>query len=466
MRSLLQSLTGRLAVLFALLAMATFAAVGAYLHQSLATQLRHRDDTEVLGKVTQIRHLLREMDSEEAILRDPTRFTDIAAGHEGLILMVRSRQGRELVSVNPTHEVLPPFRVLSAVAEPTEADVQPWLPRSRAPSRGIAVLGVLDGSDQAVEVIVARDSEERAGLLADYRRHIVWATIGGALVSAILGFVLVRQSLASVRKIAARVSAVTVNQLQTRLDPGTAPSELKELVSTLNGMLSRLEDGFHRISQFSADLAHDFRTPISNLIGQTQVTLAQRRSADEYESILESSLEEYERMARMTENMLFLARADNAQVAPKKFTLDAAEELGRVAEYFEAVAADQDLEVRVRGHGRTVADQMLLRRAVNNLVDNALRYAAKNSVVVIEVDEAGGETSVRVINNGVGLPIEEIGKVFDRFYRSDPARSNSASSAGLGLAIVKSIVELHGGSVRASSQAGETCFELLFPSTP
>lgn len=463
MTSLLQSLTGRLAILFALLAVAAFAAVGAYLHQSLATQLQHRDDTEVLGKVTQIRHLLREMDSEDAILRDPTRFTDIAAGHEGLILMVRSRQGRELVSVNPTKEVLPPFRVLSAVAEPTEANIQPWLPRSRAPSRGIAVLGVLDGSDQAVEVIVARDSEERAGLLADYRRHIIWATIGGALVSAVIGFVLVRQSLASIRRIAARVSAVTVNQLQTRLDPGTAPSELKDLVSTLNGMLSRLEDGFHRISQFSADLAHDFRTPISNLMGQTQVTLAQRRSAEEYESVLESSLEEYERLARMTENMLFLARADNAQVALKRVTLDAAEELGRVAEYFEAVAADREVGVKVSGNGKIFADQMLLRRAVNNLVDNALRYATKGSTVRIAVKDTADATCVVVANSGAAVPVGDLDKVFDRFFRSDPARSNSSASAGLGLSIVKSIVDLHGGAVQVSSRDGETCFELHFP---
>ncbi|MGY2490845.1 heavy metal sensor histidine kinase [Cupriavidus sp. CP313] len=467
MMRLPSSLTTRLALAYGLATAVILASVAAYLSGALSAQLEGRDESELVGEVLLVRHLLREVRSEAEIRADTHRFADIAMGHEGLILVVRSRQGEPLVTLNPRNESVPPLRVLPATAQPEKSMLQTWYPKNGVPSRGIAALGQLGDSDKAVEIVVLRDAGYRVALIREYRHQVLWATLCGAAVAAGLGFVLARRGLRPLRRMAADAAAVTTSRLATRLDVGSAPAELRELAAALNDMLARLQDSFSRLSEFSADLAHDFRTPISNLIGQTQVTLAQSRGVAEYEALLESNLEEYERLARMIENMLFLARADHAQVALGIRTLDAREELDKMAEYFEAVAADRDVALAVNGTAMVQADQTLLRRAVTNLLDNALRHAPAGSTVQLDVERApapgGGTTCIRVTNAGPAIPPETLPHIFGRFYRADPSRRNSAASTGLGLAIVDTIMRLHGGGVTVRSLAGETMFSLQFP---
>ena len=462
-RRLHQSLTVRLALAYGLATVAILVGVGTYLTRGLAAQLEERDEGDLIGEVLVVRHLLREVGSVDEVRQDSHRFSDLALGHEGLILMVRTRQGETLINCNPRHEQVPPLRVLPAEATPEREDLQVWHPRNGVASSGIAALGRIGDSDEAVEIVVARDAGYRAVLMGAYQRRMLWATLCGAGVAAGLGWLLACRGLRPLRRMAKEASAVTTSRLATRLDTGRAPAELRDLADAFNGMLARLQDSFSRLSEFSADLAHDFRTPISNLIGQTQVTLAQPRAQQEYEMLLESNLEEYERLARMIENMLFLARADHAQVALDLRPLDARAEMEKVVDYFEAVAAERDLALELAGSGTVRADQTLLRRAVTNLVENALRHSPAGSRVGIEVASADQATRIRVTNGGAGISPQTLPHVFGRFYRGDPARSNSAGSTGLGLAIVDSIMRLHGGTVTASSSAGETVLELMFP---
>ncbi|WP_367395080.1 heavy metal sensor histidine kinase [Cupriavidus sp. Agwp_2] len=467
MMRLPSSITTRLALAYGLATAVILVGVAAYLSSALSAQLESRDESELVGEVLLVRHLLREVRSEAEIRADTHRFADIAMGHEGLILVVRSRQGEPLVTLNPRNESVPPLRVLPATTQPEKDMLQTWHSRNGVPSRGIAALGQLGDSDKAVEIVVLRDAGYRVALIREYRYRLLWATLCGAAVAAGLGFVLARRGLRPLRRMATDAAAVTTSRLATRLDVGSAPAELRELAAALNDMLARLQDSFSRLSEFSADLAHDFRTPISNLIGQTQVTLAQSRGVAEYETLLESNLEEYERLARMIENMLFLARADHAQVALGVRTLDAREELDKMAEYFEAVAADRDVALAVSGHAPVQADQTLLRRAVTNLLDNALRHAPAGSTVQVDATRVpapeGATTCIRVSNAGPAIPPETLPHIFGRFYRADPSRRNSATSTGLGLAIVDTIMRLHGGSVTVRSVDGETVFSLQFP---
>lgn len=457
------SLTARMALAFGAVAAAVLVAVGTYLACALAAQLQERDETELLGEVMLVRHLLEEVSTEEEVRAGLHRFADLAMGHEGLILVVRTRQGAPLVVLNPKQETVPPLPVLPATTIPDRSMLQTWYPRNGVPSRGIAALGRLGASDRAVEIVVLRNAGYRARLIKDYQLHILWATLCGAIAAAGLGYLLARGGLRSLRRMAQEASAVTTSRLATRLDAGDAPTELRELADAFNGMLARLQDSFSRLSAFSADLAHDFRTPISNLVGQTEVTLAHARTVQEYEALLESNLEEYDRLSRMIENMLFLARADHAQVALDVRLLDARAELDKVAEYFDAVAAERDVRLDVRGHATVRADQTLLRRAVTNLMDNALRHAPSGTSITVAVERMDRATCIRVANSGPGILAEALPHVFGRFYRADPARSNSATSTGLGLAIVDTIMRLHGGTASATSGDGMTVLELSFP---
>ncbi|TPQ28032.1 heavy metal sensor histidine kinase [Cupriavidus pinatubonensis] len=464
------SLTARLTLAYGLATAAILAGVAAYLSSALSAQLQGRDESELVSEVLLVRHLLREVRNEDEVRADTHRFADIAMGHEGLILVVRTPQGDPLVTLNPRNEAIPPLHVLPVTTQPHKSMLEAWRPKSGAQSPAIAALGQLGDTGRSVEIVVLRDAGYRVALMREYRHRLLAATLCGAAVAAALGFVLARRGLRPLRRMAADAAAVTTSRLATRLDAGSAPAELRELARELNGMLARLQDSFSRLSAFSADLAHDFRTPISNLVGQTEVTLAQSRSVAEYEALLESNLEEYERLSRMIENMLFLARADHAQVAMGVRGLDARAELDKVAEYFEAVAADRNVRLSVAGDASIHADQTLLRRAVTNLLDNALRHAPAGSTVRVdvarragEVGEAGDGTCIRVVNAGPAIAPEVLPHIFGRFYRADPSRRNSAASTGLGLAIVDSIMRLHGGRALVSSSDGETVFSLLFP---
>lgn len=459
------SLTTRLGLLFALLATLTFAAVGAYLYQSLATQLESREDADLLEKIGHIRHLLHETPSVKAIQDDPHRFVDAAAGHEGLILILKSADGRILMRNQPDLAALPKLPITPANQTPNNASVRAWMLSPDLPARSAAAWGTVgEHAGEQVHIVMARTNKARQAILATYLSNVLIAVLSGALLAALLGYAVVRRGLRPVRAIARQAQSITAQHLDRRLDGATAPLELQTLIASFNAMLDRLHDSFQRLSQFSADLAHDLRTPINNLMVQTQVALSQSRTSDDYQVLLASNIEEYERLARMVENMLFLARADHAKIALTKQCLDSQDELQRIADYFEGVAADADVQIIVKASGTITADPILFRRAVNNLVANAIRHTPKGDSIHLAAYATAKDAEVSVTNPGQGILPEHLPRLFDRFYRADQSRSNSASSAGLGLAIVRSIMVLHGGCAEAhSTQDGITTFRLSFP---
>jgi two-component system, OmpR family, heavy metal sensor histidine kinase CusS len=460
------SLTTRLGILFALIATLTFAGVGTYLYRSLASQLEAHDDVELIGKVGLIRHFLLETASEQEIRDDPHRFVDVAAGHQGLIIILKSSDGAVLMQNHTDHGALSTLPVTPVNQIPGKASLGRWTLNPTLSARTVSAWGLLGDSRQQVQIIVARTSTDRMALLGAYRNKVFAAVFLGALLAALFGYAMVRQGLRPVRAMAKQAQSITAQRLEMRLDVAAAPSELQTLVLAFNAMLDRLHRSFQRLSQFSADLAHDLRTPINNLVVQTQVALSQPRALDEYQSLLVSNLEEYERLARMVENMLFLARADHANVVLHKQRLDTGNELQRIADYFEGVADDAQVRLTVNANGTLEADPILFRRAVNNLVANAIRHTPPGGVISLVTQPLEQGIAVAVTNPGIGIPPEHVPKVFDRFYRVDNARSDSASSTGLGLAIVQSIMMLHGGRAEVESEPDLlTTFRLVFPSS-
>lgn len=460
------SLASRLVLAFVLVASVTLTAAGTYLYYALNAQLRATDDAMLLGKIAQLRHLASETSSTDDLARNAHRFTDVVSGHDGLILRIATPEGHTLVDVNPEGEAVTMSPVVTAGDSPTESAVHTWMSMTGMASRAVAAEAWLGQTGTKIIVLVAQDGDSRAVLLTNYQRHIVFAVIGGVAAVALLSLLLVRGTLRGLERIGKQAAAVVPSQLDTRLTLEGAPRELADLLASLNAMLMRLQDGFARLSQFSADLAHDFRTPLANLVGQTEVTLAHPRTVEEYRTVLESNLEEYARLSHMIEDMLFLARADHARVAMSIAPLDARHEVQVLVDYFEAVAADRDITIDVTGDGRVHADATLLRRAINNLLDNALRHTPAGERIDVVVEHLEQGIGIAVRNPGPGIPADSLPLLFERFYRGDPSRaqSESSQSTGLGLAIVKTIMDLHGGSVQASSPpGGRTEFKLVFP---
>jgi two-component system, OmpR family, heavy metal sensor histidine kinase CusS len=303
------------------------------------------------------------------------------------------------------------------------------------------------------------------------RRNTLIALAVAALLASVIGVGIARRIVVSARRLGTAASRIGAQALDERLPLEETPVELVESTLAFNRMLDRLQSAFERLSAFSSDLAHDLRTPVGNLLGEAQVVLSRPRSADEYRAVLESAVEEYERLSRMIGNMLFLAQVDNdlAAMSIERIELDPA--LDRVIGYFELLAEERGLRLQktLRGPAdaerRIWADETMLVRAVSNLVSNALRHARGGTWIdLVATIQADGSCTIEVANEGPAIAPEQQARIFQRFYRADASRHGSASGSGLGLAIVRSIMELHRGRAEVRSAPGErTVFSLTFP---
>jgi two-component system heavy metal sensor histidine kinase CusS len=294
------------------------------------------------------------------------------------------------------------------------------------------------------------------------------ALLASALMALVLGTTIARRIVRVAQRLGAAATRISARALHERLALKDTPHELIDSGIAFNHMLDRLESSFKRLSEFSSDLAHDLRTPVNNLLGEAQVALSRPRSAAEYRAVLESAVEDYERISRLIENMLFLARADDARASLQCEWVELGHDTDQLHDYFEPLAEERGVVIACNGCAqkrRVWADRVLLRRAIANLVANALRHAAPGTTVSIDARvHDDGACTIEVSNDGEPIAPEHQARIFDRLYRIDPSRGGSAAGAGLGLAIVKSIMELHGGHASVSSAPGQrTVFGLWFP---
>jgi two-component system, OmpR family, heavy metal sensor histidine kinase CusS len=320
-------------------------------------------------------------------------------------------------------------------------------------------------SPKPVLIQVAQDRSDDKEFTKNFGKLLAGVLIGGIVCSAAIAFWAAKRALRPLQEMATATERVQASQLSQRLGRGRWPSELIALAAGFDQMLARLEESFDRLSRFSADLAHELRTPIQNLRGGAEVALTRTRTADEYREVIELSIEEYQRLSSMIDSLLFLARSENAETRLNRVKFQIGAEVDKILDFYDAAAREREVELTRFGDGELYADPMLFRRAINNLVSNALRHApTAGRIRVLVVTELDHEVQIAVQDNGCGIGLEHLPRIFDRFYRVDAARSSSSASTGLGLAIVKSIMELHGGSARAESELGAgTKVTLTFP---
>lgn len=448
-----QSLPGRLALLFSLLATIALASMGAYSYYALQAQLLSRDEEIVRGKLEQVTHLIEELDGTGPVASWPHRLDDIVRGHDGLAIRLRTEQG---VLRYRTRDTLPADFDLEAGRRSVDL-------RQSFVMRG-AVIERAGGDKTPARLTVAQSSQGRAQVITRFQNSLLAGTAVGAILTAMLGALITRRELQPTQRLVKQVNRISVEQLSYRVDAPARPIEVRAIATAFNAMLQRLESGYERLYRFSADLAHDMRTPLNNLIGHAEVALSKERTAAEYEALIEESLAEYQRLSRMIDGMLFLARADGANTRIETVVISLADELVKLTDYFSVLAEERAITFSVNAKGRLKADAMLFRRAINNLLANAIEHADSGSTVCVQTVDAESDILVQVSNVGQPIPEKDVPHIFERFYRADRARSHSYRSTGLGLAIVRSIMELHGGTATARTLAGRvTQFELRFP---
>lgn len=249
-----------------------------------------------------------------------------------------------------------------------------------------------------------------------------------------------------------KIEQITANSLDERIDLKEWPKELKSFGNKFNTMLDRIETSFIQISQFSSDIAHELRTPITNLLGITEIELSKKQCSDDNKIMLEKYMYEFQHLSKLIENLLFLARSDHGQLVLKKEIVNAREEILKIFDYYQAVADENNIELSCNGNANISVDFLLFKRAINNLISNALKYTKANGKIEINVKADDQGVNISVIDTGEGIPAEHLHRIFDRFYRVDQSRSSHSGGIGLGLAIVKSIIDLHQGKISVQSQ--------------
>ncbi|TQK07596.1 two-component system heavy metal sensor histidine kinase CusS [Herbaspirillum sp. SJZ107] len=453
------SLALRIGVMFVLVVALAAAGLGTYLYRAFVAEIERRDDIQLLGKLRQVQILLGRPGAAALLHDRPEFFRDTMSGQENSLVRFVAADGAVLADINAAGEryPVPP----SAGPAPQRAAIAGWTSRAGDPGRVVAGSARLDGGQ--VTVVVARVYGERSAMFAGYRARIAAAAAVSALAAALLAALVLRRGLRPLRVVAEHAALVRPGTLAQRLDLAGAPSELRPLIDAFNEMLARLQEGYARLSGFSADLAHEFRTPVANLLGQSQVMLAQTRTAADYEQLIASNIEELERLARMIDSMLFLARAGQDEVVLARQPRDALDELHRMADFFESMAEERGLRVTCAGEGTVLADPALLRRALANLLSNAVRHADAGSTIALRASQGAGVTELSVANDGAPVAPAHLAHLFERFYRADSARSDAQGSTGLGLSIVRAIMDLHGGNAAVHADGERICFTLAFP---
>lgn len=455
------SITLRLTVLFSFVSTAVLLALGLLIGKSVENHFIEQDMDLMTGKIHLVANLLEKVQNVADLDALPGLLNDSLVGHHGLAMRVVRPNNQPLFSTADA-QFPPPLLNRDSVKRIPEPQIwQQTTSFGIQPQRGITALlpsGVPGMSPLLVAIAV--DITHHEHLMASFRKTLwLFITLAAVIVS-MLGWVMVKHGLAPLKDIRQGAAVVTANRLNYRLNVDSFPVELAELAEALNHMLARLEESFQRLKDFSSDLAHELRTPISNLMTQTQVVLTRARSDEEYREVLVSNAEEYERLARMIGDMLFLAQADNGLILLHRESVDLAKEIHELFDFFDALAEEKKLSLSLTGNAQVTGDKLMLRRALANLLSNAIRHSHIKENIQVDIKKMDATTILTIKNKGEAIATEHLPHIFDRFYRADPSRHQNGEGAGLGLAITLSIIRAHGGAIDVQSGIDDVCFEI------
>lgn len=392
-----------------------------------------RQDEELRHKQEVIRHLVAEIVTQDDLASLRHKLDDFFFGHTDLRL--RLIEGANTL-IYTTH----PAGGMSGHQRRIAFDIpSPW---SRT---------------TMLRAEMALDTSSDAELM----RRLAWTLLASALAGAALvsasGAWLVRRALAPVHDLALQAAALAPENVGQQLDGSAQAEELQPLVAQFNALLARLESTYQQLEGFNADVAHELRTPLATLIGETELALSRERSVAELREVLGSNLEDLHRLASLVNDMLFLSKADRGERARRQHVGSLAALAAEVVEFHDASLQEAGVAVRVCGDAGGAFDAALLRRAISNFLANATRFAERGSIIDLNIEsEPSDAVRLSVSNAGQTIPAEHLPRLFDRFYRADMAREHGDTNHGLGLSIVAAIARMHDGQTFARSSAGRT----------
>src|SRR5271165_3244748 len=452
------TLAFRLTAAYALAGLLLVLLATASLYLLTVTEMERGTALFIADKFNVLRTLLRERPNDWEALQEEIDLETAARRYEQFYIRLLDERNQPLL-VTPGMEEQLDLRQLTR-----QAGTHPGLTLRMKGKNGrifrVATATAPVGSPptQTDTIQIAIDVSQQEAFLQRYRLWFFSILLGTFVALPLIGYQIARRGIRPVEDMAATARRISSTNLRERILPDGYPFELASLAGTFNQMLDRLEDSFERISRFSADIAHDLRTPVNNIRGQAEVGLARVRTIPEYREVLESCLEEAVRLSDLIGNLLFLARAESPLAHVRRQPVNLVELLDGMREYYEASAAEAGVSLTTSANRAPVIaqlDRTLVQRAVSNLISNAVAHTPAGGSVVLTANSQASAVRIEVSDTGVGIPSEALPKVFDRFFRLDSSRSQASGGTGLGLAIVQSIMLLHGGKVEIASQLGQ-----------
>ena len=444
------SLSWRLAAMFAVCAAAVFALGGWLLHRSLNAALDHQLHQELALRAMLIDSVVGKVARADEWARKVVPKLEAMSATTGSTRVWIEGDARFGYGAAPPE----------LAGRVVQADGFAPVPVAGEPCDIVTLVRVLpaQGERPPLRLVLATDSSPFVQTASAFQSALVAVLVAGVGVAAVLGYWIARIGLWPLARLCRQARALGPSNRSQRLDLHPMPTELSNLTASFNGALERLEQACAQLEGFNADVAHELRTPLTNLIGQTQVALSRPRGVAEMEEVLQSNLEELERMRGIVNDMLFLARADRGVLACSPARVSLSDEVHKVADFLELMAEERGVVLTVRGDVQVEVETALVRRAVNNLLQNAIEHSSPGDEVVVHLETRDGMPGVAVSNPGRRIEAAHLPHLFERFYRADPSRSNSGGNHGLGLSIVKAVATMHRGMVFATSEAGRNTF--------
>lgn len=432
------------------------AAATGLLYLALADNLRRISEQSLRDELGVCRALVSEQGGNLHALHEEVEIDSAVRRYQKFYIRVFDAHGAVL-SITPGMD-----RALSASLFAQTAAQHQGIFKIDSPTgasyRGVVSTVPRGGNGNEVWTLQVAVDLTQEQVVLERQRVWIWTLLAAALVICPgLGFAIARRSTRPLREVAETARRIESSTLNERIHAEGYPVEIRVLAVAFNGMLERLEESFVRLSRFSADIAHELRTPVNNIRGETEVALARTRTPEELLEVVGSCLEESVRLSELIESLLFLARSESRGDHLHRTEVDLRRLLTDICEYYEAAASEIGVTISVSpGDDSLMAsvDRVLLLRAVGNLTSNALAHCSAGGSVRLSAKQQGEQICVEVRDTGSGISAEALPHVFDRFYRADPARSRNSGGVGLGLAIVQQIAVMHGGQVKIESNPG------------
>lgn len=434
------SLSKRLSLWLAIQTLLGLVLMSLIVYLAISNHLDSRQKDALSEKRALVQHLAEEANQTGNIKELQHKLEDFLAGHHELTLEVRDATNKIQFRSNQNN-------IGAYFSNDTEFAI-PYPGQSGA----------------TATAVIRHDGRLDAELLKRLVITLTSVSVIGALVVSLVAHALIRKALKPVDDLAMQTASLNVTSLTSQLDGSEQPDELQPLVTQFNKLFKRLSASYSQLEHFNADVAHELNTPLTTLITSTELALRKPQDREVLHDVLGSNLEELHRMSGIVRDILFLSQAERGSQARCESVKSLAAVATEVTEYYEAVVTDAGLATSIRGDAAGEYDVQLIKRALSNLLSNAVNYAEPATSINIIISQTSDEhISIAVENTGARIPDDKINQIFDRFYRVDASRSMAEKNHGLGLSIVAGIAHMHGGAPFANCKEKKTTVGIRIP---